>query len=556
MRNLRTTNLSISPARPWTFRIAMLACIILTALSGATLQAQFVYVDAYDFDCSVGCYPSDVGQLTRWSDGRLYGSTLQGAGSSYDGALFSFNPSSDAVKLEWQFQDNATGYYPNAALSLGSDGNFYGTTTQGEASVFRYTPPGTLTVIHNFTGAEGTAVTAPTQARDGNFYGVTTSGTTYRITYPGGVYQPLSGIVPLAGSIGFPLVASLDGNLYGTSGDFLNYGIIFRLTTAGKVDVIHNFSGPDGSAPDGVTLAADGNLYGTTGVGGANGTGVVFKFTLPGHKLTVLYSFSSLQGSGQNPDGADPSNGLLAASDGYLYGATSVGGNNTCGTLFRISTSGSFTKLAEFPNFNCVMYGPNTPYAALTENTDGTLYGLLSLAGGRGTLYALVPSSPPHNIIIAGPIWVKPGVPVQILGDNLSEAVSVTFGGVEGTFQPGSNTFLNSIAPNDAVDGPIVVTLTNPAGQVQLQSQHNVHILPLINNLDPPSGPVGTTVNVVGGGFIGTNKVTFGGVKVTSFRVVTPALIQAVVPAGAKTGKVAVVTPNGTAASNVKFTVK
>ncbi len=561
MRNPSIKNASTAPVRSLRFSAAMVACMILIVFSGATLHAQFTYVEAYNFgsmSCKVGCTPLDLGQLSRWSDGNLYGSTFQGAGSNDLGTLFSFNPTSATANLEWQFADDANGFEPYAALSLGSDGNFYGTTEQtisGATSVFRYTPPSTLTAIHNFTAAEGSPVTAPTQARDGNFYGLV-GISAYRITYPGGVYQVLPGTIasPTAPYGPTPLVAALDGNLYAAQWSGSN-GTIFRLTTAGKVKVVHTFDGTHGKAPFGLTLGPDGNLYGVTLLGGANGTGVIFKFTLPGHKLTVLHSFGSLPASGQNSDGAEPSNGLLAASDGFLYGGTSLGGTNTCGTLFRISTSGTFTKLAEFPNFDCVDTGAFGPFATLTENTDGTLYGLLPEGDGPGDLYALVPTVPFHNIITAGPIWVKPGVPVQILGDNLGEAVSVTFGGVAGTFQPVSNTYLTAIAPDNAVDGPIVVTLTNPAGgEEQVQSQQNMHILPVINNLDPARGTPGSQVDIAGGGLLGATKVTFGS-KAASFTVIAPNLIQATVPAGAKTGKIAVTTPNGKVTSPQKFVV-
>jgi hypothetical protein len=104
-----------------------------------------------------------------------------------------------------------------------------------------------------------------------------------------------------------------------------------------------------------------------------------------------------------------------------------------------------------------------------------------------------------------------------------------------------------------AADGLIAAKLVN--GQ-QIESQTAMRILPLITNLDPPSGPVGTQVTISGGGFAGAKRVTFGGVKATSFAVLTASKIQAKVPTGAKTGKVAVITPNGTATSKQKFTVK
>jgi uncharacterized protein (TIGR03437 family) len=105
---------------------------------------------------------------------------------------------------------------------------------------------------------------------------------------------------------------------------------------------------------------------------------------------------------------------------------------------------------------------------------------------------------------------------------------------------------------NDAVDGLIAVILDD--GQ-QIQTQSAEHILPLITNLDPTSGPVGTQVGIVGGGFTRTTKVTFGGVKATNFTMVSPTLIQAIVPTGARTGKVGVTTRNGSAKSKQTFTV-
>jgi hypothetical protein len=128
---------------------------------------------------------------------------------------------------------------------------------------------------------------------------------------------------------------------------------------------------------------------------------------------------------------------------------------------------------------------------------------------------------------------------------------------VSAQFRPGSETYLTATVPGKAVDGYVTVTLTNPlTGQQQkLQSQQSMHILPIITNLDPSSGLVGTQVHVVGSGFLRATTVTFGGVKATSFTVLTPAMIEATVPAGAKTGKVSVTTPNGTAVSKETFTV-
>jgi hypothetical protein len=156
-----------------------------------------------------------------------------------------------------------------------------------------------------------------------------------------------------------------------------------------------------------------------------------------------------------------------------------------------------------------------------------------------------------RTVKIAGPIFVLPGVPVEILGENLADAYSVNFGPAQAQFQPGSDTFLVAQVPANAVDGLVTVTL---ASGEQVESQTAVRILPIITNLDPSQGSAGISVHIVGGGFSGTTKVTFGG-KAANFTVLTPAMIQAIVPPGAKSGKVVVTTPNGTATSPQKFLV-
>jgi uncharacterized repeat protein (TIGR03803 family) len=465
----------------------------------------------------------------------------------------------------WTFDGTTTtgGSDPAAALTLAPDGSFYGTTSQGGASgygsVFVFTPPHSFKALHYFNGTHGEgASTPPVQARDGNFYGVTGTGTTYRVTYPGGAFKQLSGTAPSSPT--GPLVAGLDGNLYGTTfaGGNSNMGTIFKMSTGGAITILHNFSGNDGATPQGLVQASDGNLYGTTTFGGNNGTGEIFQLILPTAKtkatLNKLYSFSTVNPSGQNLNGAGPEAGLLAASDGYLYGSSGLGGSNTCGTLFRITTKGAFSKLAEFPNWGCINGFTAEPASVLVQHTNGSLYGTTYFGGtlGSGNVYTLTPTTPYHIVRVEGPIWVKPIDKVTILGDELSQVIQVSFAGVQAQFEGGSETYLIAQVPSDAVDGLITVTLET--GQ-QIESQGGVHILPVITNLDPSSGSAGTQVGIVGGGFAGATKVTFGGVKATDFTVVTPSLIQAIVPTGAKTGKVHVITPNGTAESKGTFTL-
>jgi hypothetical protein len=141
---------------------------------------------------------------------------------------------------------------------------------------------------------------------------------------------------------------------------------------------------------------------------------------------------------------------------------------------------------------------------------------------------------------------------VQFLGNNLMQTFEVTFAGEPAQFQVQADTYITVQVPGDAVDGIVAVTLN---GGLQMQTQSAIHVLPIIINLDPSSGPVGTEVNIVGGGFTGAKKVTFGGVKATSYSILDATHILATVPSGARTGKVSVTTPNGTAKSKQTFTV-
>jgi hypothetical protein len=164
----------------------------------------------------------------------------------------------------------------------------------------------------------------------------------------------------------------------------------------------------------------------------------------------------------------------------------------------------------------------------------------------------MTPASPVNHISLCCNWFVVLDQPVTIVGQNLTGVVNVYFGSVQGQFRPGSDTYLIADVPSAAIDGLVTVTL---ATGEQIESQRSVHILPKITNLDPSSGPVGTQVGIVGGGFSGTTKVAFGGVAAANFTVVSPALIQATVPVGATTGKVEVVTLNGSARSKETFTV-
>ena len=192
-----------------------------------------------------------------------------------------------------------------------------------------------------------------------------------------------------------PLIQGQDGNLYGTtaSGGSATGGTIFKITTQGVLTTLYNFctqsNCPDGTAPfAGLALADDGNFYGTTLSGGANGWGTVYKVT-PDGVLTTLHSFCFETNCA---DGASPYGGLVQATDGNLYGTTEQGGPTGRGTVFRITVEGVFTIIHNF----CVHY-PHcedgyAPMGTLIQATDGNLYGTTASGGARnqgGTVFSI-----------------------------------------------------------------------------------------------------------------------------------------------------------------------
>jgi uncharacterized repeat protein (TIGR03803 family) len=529
----------------------LFACTLLMAFAAAPLHAQ-MFQDLYDFNCSTGgCSPNDYGYLTQGKDGNLYGTTgAGGGGSNTAGTIFMVTPTVPVTYTDLYIFDGVNAGTPFAGLTLASDGNFYGTTDSGGPSgfgtVFRFTPPNIVKVLYTFS-TPATPAVAPVQAKDGNLYGLTVERQAYRVSLPAGTVTLLPSLAP--GSIYDPLFLASDGNLYGVSrtGGTSGLGTVFRMSTTGTFHILHNFTGgaTDGANPLGpLTQASNGLLYGTTQAGGNEGIGTVFEISLTGTEK-MLHSFVAT-------DGAQPQAGLLAGADGFFYGANLGDGADDFGTLFLVTKGGVVNKLFDFTGLTGAVPGAY-PVTTLMAHTNGNFYGTTTESLiGDGNIYSLTPPKSIPILIVEGPIFVHPGVPVQILGNNLEQVTNVSFGGVQAQFRPGSETYLTATVPMLAVDGFISATFSSG---LQIQTQSAVHILPLITNLDPSSGPVGAQVAIVGGGFAGATRVTFSGVRSTSFKIVSPGLIQAIVPAGAKTGKVSVTTHNGTAISKETFTV-
>ena len=259
-------------------------------------------------NCTDGSAPE--GGLVQATDGSFYGTTLKG-GSSNQGTVFKVAGDTLTTLHDFCTQTNCPdGWDPVAGLVQATDGNFYGTTlyggaTGGVGTVFKITSSGTLKTLYTFCSQNGCIDGVEpngrlVQAADGNFYGTT--------QYSGG-----------------PSNCNL-GNM--------GCGSVFKLTRVGSFEKSYLFDGPHGAFPyAGLVQATDGNFYGMTESGGANTAGTIFKVT-PGGALTTLYNFCAETNC---PDGFDPYGGLVQGTDGNLYGTTNYGGANGFGTVFSLS---------------------------------------------------------------------------------------------------------------------------------------------------------------------------------------------------------------------------
>lgn len=526
---------------------AFLVSLYLVSFLPASAQTFSVI---HDVNCTTdGCDDQQPVPLAQGWDGNLYGQMYSGGKNSY-GTAWKVTPSGTFTAIAsfaYPSSNNAVG-----GLALALDGNYYGVSVHGGANgvgyVFKVTPTGVLTILYSFTssldgGFDGEPLTI---GPDGNLYGFDWYNCYFfKITVSTGKFSNVSHTCPQGGF--FALTLGADGNFYGVADNNGTFGkgFVYRVNTAGKISVLHNFDGTDGESPIGnLVQATDGDFYGVTSQTPTNAfAGEIYKVT-PSGKVTVLHTFAS-----NGSEGANIVSGLVAASDGNLYGTSNTGGTHNSGVLYKLTRTGTFTVVH---NFDCATDGCNN-WVPLVQRTDGTLFGI-SQGGGTyntGTVYRLASSSLPSFLTVQN-YSAKSGATVNILGNGFTGATAVKFGSIAATsFKVVNSTLITAVVPPTAITS--LVSVTTPTGTVS--AQKNLKVAPTVTGFDPPSGPVGTQVVIKGTSFTGATKVTFGGVAATQFTVNSVTEITATVPSGALTGKIVVVTPAGTGSTATSFTV-
>ncbi len=308
------------------------------------------------------------------TDGNIYGTSAAG-GSSGVGQAFKVRPNGTQFQSLHEFSSTgADGSYPTTLLR-DSDATLYGATLSGGATdsgtIYRLQPDGSYSILHEFVAPSGIPQ-GLTAASDGFLYGSSYRlREIFRLSKDGSDYTVLT---TLSGAPVGSLIEGTDFLLYGVTedGGAGSGGSIFRLNVDGTdVQEVHSFTNNAGSpvGPAGIVEASDGKLYGTSLRGGANDQGMVFRLNKDGSQYQVLFSFVAPLGMLVSP------NPLMEATDGYLYGATRLGGGNGQGSIYRMSKGGSNEFLHAFTSDR------GRPVGQLVEGPGGWLYGVTEDSG-------------------------------------------------------------------------------------------------------------------------------------------------------------------------------
>ncbi|GJG94183.1 hypothetical protein CBA19C6_06860 [Cupriavidus pauculus] len=323
-------------------------------------DGTYTTATVYAFTGTDGSVPTG---LAIDSHGNLFGTTQSGGANGY-GTVFELKANGDGTYTMVTLHSFADtdGSRPTG-LTIDSAGNLFGTTSTGGSffscmfgcgTVFKLQANGdgtyqSATTLYAFEGAAGSKPAGLMLDGQGNLYGVTTggNGTAFRMQANGdGTYATpvtLHAFTGMGtdGNVPTELAMDAQGNLFGTTqnGGTNGSGTAFKLKPNGDgtytTTTLYSFSSATGATPlAGLTLDAQGNLFGTTSAGGASSNGVVFELKANGdgtYTSLLLYTFTGAA------DGSTPNGGLVVDSRGNMFGTTMYGGSGNRGTVFRVN---------------------------------------------------------------------------------------------------------------------------------------------------------------------------------------------------------------------------
>lgn len=470
--------------------LPVFALITLLGLtSGPTVRGQGVaFTNLHSFVYTNGTGPVATPLL---AGGVLYGTTrIDGENGFFSGygSVFKVNTDGSGYTTLRVFTNGPDGGNLAAGLVL-AGGLLYSPAAFGGASNY-----GTIFGL----GTNGTGLT--------NLFNFPATSADFPYTNGPGAY-PQGGLV-FSG-----------GLLYGTAngGGAAGWGTLFAIgTNGGGFTNLHHFAVSDGQMPSAALLLSGGTLYGMTPDGG-NGVGTIFKVSTNGTGFTNLYTFSYLGGYPYtNDDGASPV-GSLILNGNTLYGTTSSGGSNACGTLFKVNTDGSgFTPLYYFsglagtlqtnrdgahPQSELTLYG-NALYGTTQDgggSGNGTLFRVNLDGSGFTTLYHFTATNNAAGTNADG------AHPVG----GLVASGSVLYGTASAGGVAGYGTVFSLLVPP-----PLTVALAGTNVIVTWPTNVNGFSLQSATNLAPP-----VTWSAVSGQYVVTNALS-GKLKV--FRLTHP----------------------------------
>lgn len=353
-----------------------------------------------DFNGLNGHYPQ--ASLMLASNGKMYGMTKNG-GTGNRGNLFEYDPNNNTVISKLDFYDFECGIYPLGGLVKTSNDKLYGTTSE-YGSLFEYNQiTDTLIWKIKFNGSVNGLKSKGSLIEASNYklYGTASEGgaNNFGVFFE---YDPImdvfNKIIDFGPGKGYYPSGSLfqasNGNLYGLAKNTstTNYVVIYEYDISLnafslKYSGLNNLQGA--TPTNSLVEATNGKLYGLTNGGGTNGKGVIFEYSISNNSYVKKVDFDGVL-KGANPGGA-----LMLANNGKLYGLTVNGGTSSKGVLFEYDPiTNIYVKKIDFNSIN-----GDYPVGTLMQALNGKIYGITN-SGGANNFGVLFEFDPVTGILV------------------------------------------------------------------------------------------------------------------------------------------------------------